>query len=87
MKTRSLPQRIAWLSRSPGNPRQEGKNPVYRAEETVMRRGNDDNGVIEGLRLRGLSIRRGESHLNAQGDGRKTWRGDPAQTSTIDIQI
>jgi hypothetical protein len=63
MKIRLLPQRIAWLSRSPGSPRQEGKGLVYRADETVVRRGNDVNGVIEGRWLLELSIRIEESHI------------------------
>jgi hypothetical protein len=52
---------------------QSGKDLVFRADETVARRGNDVNGAIDGRPVAGLSIRIPESRiLNAPGAWRKT---------------
>ena len=42
---------------------QSGKDLVFRADETVVRRGNDVNGAIDGRPVAGLSIRIPESRI------------------------
>jgi hypothetical protein len=82
MKIRSSPRELAGRDEVREVLGQRGRELVYCADETVVRWGNDVDGVIDGRPVAGaFDPDRGESHLNAHGDWRKTRLGDPAQHS------
>jgi|HubBroStandDraft_4_1064222.scaffolds.fasta_scaffold1061416_1 hypothetical protein len=85
MKVRSSPRELAGCSEVRQVLGKRRKDLVYRADETVVLRGNDANGVIDGRPVAGaFDPDRGESH--AHGDWRKTRLGDPAHHAHSTVQ-
>jgi hypothetical protein len=79
MKIRSSPRDLAGCNEVRQVLGQRGRDLVYRADEIVVRRGNNANSAIDGRAVAGAFDQdRRESYLNWHGDWRKTRLGDPA---------
>ena len=67
MKTPSSPRELAGCYEDRQVLGQSGKDLVFRADETFVRRGNDVNDAIDGRPVAGLSIRQSISRFALRG--------------------